>query len=130
MSTQGNILSTQEDVQYIGYHEYTLIRVSWAASGSLLKFPLCVFNDYDDNWSAFESQQAINLNKRQIILILHSDLSISFNRKTAVIQIKIKNCQENLRIKTCRTESDRFDKFSLSIRPQFMQQTLCNDFIY
>ena len=32
---------------------YTLIRVSWAASGSLLKFPLYDFNDYDDDWPRF-----------------------------------------------------------------------------
>ena len=32
---------------------YTLIRISWAASGSLLKFPLYDFNDYDDNWGRF-----------------------------------------------------------------------------
>ena len=32
--------------------EYTLIRVSWAASGSLLKFRLYDFNDYDD-WARF-----------------------------------------------------------------------------
>ena len=33
--------------------DYTLIRVSWAASGSLLKFPFYDFNDYDDNWGRF-----------------------------------------------------------------------------
>ena len=32
---------------------YTLIRVSWAASGSLLKFRLYDFNDYDDDWARF-----------------------------------------------------------------------------
>ena len=32
---------------------YTLIRASWAASGSLLKFPLYDFNDYDDDWARF-----------------------------------------------------------------------------
>ena len=32
---------------------YTLISVRWAASGSLLKFPLYDFNDYDDNWGRF-----------------------------------------------------------------------------
>ena len=41
----------------------TLIRVSWAASGSLLEFPLYDFDDYDDNWGAFKSQQGINLKK-------------------------------------------------------------------
>ena len=32
---------------------YTLICVSWAASGSLLKFPLYDFNNYNDNWGRF-----------------------------------------------------------------------------
>ena len=32
---------------------HTLIHVSWAASGSLLKFPLYDFNDYDDDWARF-----------------------------------------------------------------------------
>ena len=32
---------------------YTLTRVTWVASGSLLKFPLIDFNDYDDNWGRF-----------------------------------------------------------------------------
>ena len=32
---------------------YTLIRVSWAPSGSLLKFRLYDFNDYDDDWARF-----------------------------------------------------------------------------
>ena len=31
----------------------TLIRVRWAPSGSLLKFPLYDFNDYDDDWARF-----------------------------------------------------------------------------
>ena len=33
---------------------YTLTRVSWAAAGSLLKFPLYDFNDDDDDdWARF-----------------------------------------------------------------------------
>ena len=36
-----------------GIEMYPLIRVSWAASGSLWKFPLNDFNDYDDNWGRF-----------------------------------------------------------------------------
>ena len=40
---------------------------------------------------AFESYQAINLN----MLILHSSLSISYNRKTTAIQLKMWNCEEN-----------------------------------
>ena len=57
------------------YYEMSLvlarIRVSWAASGSLLKFPLYDFNDYDDEWGgggggAFEIQQVIDLNKGQL----------------------------------------------------------------
>ena len=32
---------------------HTLIRVSWAASGSLLKSRLYDFNDYDDDWARF-----------------------------------------------------------------------------
>ena len=32
---------------------YTLIRVSWATSGSSLKFGLYDFNDYDDDWARF-----------------------------------------------------------------------------
>ena len=34
-------------------YKYTLIRESWAASESLLKFPLYDFNDYDDDWARF-----------------------------------------------------------------------------
>ena len=61
---------------------------------------------------AFESQ----LEQKAIILILHSKLLISYNRKTTVIQLKMRNCEVKLRIKTCRTESIRFNKFSLPIR--------------
>ena len=32
---------------------YTLIHLSWAACGSLLKFRLYDFNDYDDDWERF-----------------------------------------------------------------------------
>ena len=36
-----------------GRTDYTLIRISWAASGSLLKLRLYDFNDYDDDWTRF-----------------------------------------------------------------------------
>ena len=65
--------------------EYTLIRVSWAASESLLKLPLYDFNDFDD-WTIPTGDQ---LEQRAIILILHNNLSISYNRKTTVIQLKM-----------------------------------------
>ena len=64
----------------------------------------------------FESTQAIDLNKGQLYQSDRS-LSISYNRKTLEIQLKMWNSENNVRIKTCRPESDRFDKFSLSIRP-------------
>ena len=54
----------------------------------------------------FESQQAINLNKGQLYQQLHNNLSISYNRKTAEKQLKMRNREENLRIKTCRPESN------------------------
>ena len=53
---------------------------------------------------AFESQQAINLNKGQLS-------SIRYNRKTTVIQLKCE--RENLKIKICHPENNRFNKFSL-----------------
>ena len=48
MKERGNEL-VKHDVPSI----YALIRVNWAASGSLLKFPLCNFKDYNDNWGRF-----------------------------------------------------------------------------
>ena len=39
--------------KFVSLPVYTLIRVSWAVSGSVLKFPLYDFNDYDDNWGRF-----------------------------------------------------------------------------
>ena len=46
--------------------KYSLIRASWTASASLLKFPLYDFHDHDNDWARFESQQEINLNKGQL----------------------------------------------------------------
>ena len=42
-----------ETVTFYVLFVYTLIRVSWTASGNLLKFPLYDSNDYDDNWGRF-----------------------------------------------------------------------------
>ena len=42
-----NLRQTMKDLT----GKYTLIRVSWAASESLLTFPLCDFNDYVNDWA-------------------------------------------------------------------------------
>ena len=53
-------------VMIIKHHTYTLIRVSWAASESLLNFAFMILMIMMMIGRDFESQQAINFNKGQL----------------------------------------------------------------
>ena len=53
---------------------YSLVRVRWAASGSLLKFCFYDFNDYDDDWARFGIPTVGELEQRGIISIITQQL--------------------------------------------------------